>query len=203
MKVIGLGGRKRSGKDVVADRLVDAHGYVKIGMSDPIDEATRDVNPLIPARKRLFRSPSPIRGAVPERGIVGVPYSEYVDDVCGGDFALAKENHEVRRILQMVGDLGRSIDIEVWTKRIAQRIERLVLDRENVVLTGVRFPLEIDVVRSFEGSLWWISRPGHEDISDRHSTETSVSEGDFDTILVNDSTISYLNILTDNHEHAV
>ena len=44
--LIGLGGRKESGKDTVADFLAAADDVVKIGMSDSLHETAADPGPV-------------------------------------------------------------------------------------------------------------------------------------------------------------
>lgn len=43
MNILGITGQTRSGKDTVADHLVEKHGYVKISLADPIKRFGREV----------------------------------------------------------------------------------------------------------------------------------------------------------------
>ncbi len=43
MRIVGITGQAGSGKDTVADRLVEEHGYVKIALADPIKRLGREV----------------------------------------------------------------------------------------------------------------------------------------------------------------
>lgn len=192
MTVVGTGGRKRSGKDVIGDHLVSRHGFVKIGMSDPINDFMLIQNPMTPARVTLLGL-RPIREGKRPRLVRHVPYRRYFEDICDGDYTLAKENYEVRRFLQVLGsDIVRRVDNDYWSRVNAERVARLVSEGHKVVVTGIRIPNEIDFIRDAGGSLWWVSRPSHEDTSDTHSTENSVSSSDFDITLVNDATIEDL-----------
>jgi hypothetical protein len=47
-KIIGIGGKLRSGKDTVADHLVSAHGFTKLGTSSPLLRAALVLDPVIP-----------------------------------------------------------------------------------------------------------------------------------------------------------
>lgn len=174
----GFGGLKKSGKDTAAEILRDSHHFTVASVSAPIDAAAREINPVITidyARNgRLIR------------------YTEYVDRVCGGDFTKAKENHFVRDFLRQLGDFARSVDEEVWTKRIRESIQEEIQNGRGYALTGIRFPKEIELVRELGGTLIWITRPGVEDTTDTHSTETSVGPDDFDIVIENTGTIAEL-----------
>lgn len=174
-RLVGFGGYKESGKDAAADALVATLGFEKDSVSLAIDAAARGVNPIIE-----------YRGGLP------VHYGTYVDKVCGGDFTLAKENPEVRRFLQKIGALGRSVRESVWTDRAEERMLQTLHAGGNYALTGVRFPIEIEMVRRNGGLLVWISRPDAEDRSDTDVTENSVGPDDFDVMILNDGTLEQL-----------
>lgn len=184
MSIIGLGGLKRSGKDTIADFLVSEHGYVKENMSDPINEATRIADPEIIWRR--FRIP--LLGEVSRT----IRYSQYLDDVCGGDFTRAKEHKPFRDALIATGDVGRYLSATAWTEKLGEIAERGLGEGRNIVLSGLRFPTEIDLVKKLGGRTVWVTRPGHEDTSDTGSTENSVSADDFDEIIVNDGSLNDL-----------
>ena len=73
--IIGLTGYARSGKDTVANYLVEHHGYTRVAFADAIRDALYELNPYIANNLRV---------------------AEVVDDY-GWD--IAKTNPEVRRLL--------------------------------------------------------------------------------------------------------
>lgn len=176
--VIGLGGPYQSGKDTVADYLVAQHGFVKLGMSDVLNDFVAAIDPI------LYFSDGYGGGRY-------VRYAEYVKYV---GYVAAKENSEVRRLLQTTGtEAGRKIlGEDVWVNGARRRIEQARLT-SSVVMTGIRFPNEVDMIRELLGSSWWVSRPGF--AGDSHASERSVTSDDFDYLLSNDTTIAKL------HEH--
>lgn len=191
--IVGIGGRKGAGKDVYADRLVSEHGFVKVMMSEAISDATSVIDPLIPARKHLLTgSVLPVSASRWLTILTHVPYSVYLHTVCGGDYALAKENVEVRRVLQHVGDVCIAVDPLVWVNRAKEAVQSYVDSGIDVVLTGVRFPVEVDIVRHLGGDAVWVSRPGFDNTSDTHRTETGVGADSFDVVVMNDGTIDDL-----------
>ncbi|KZE41367.1 deoxynucleotide monophosphate kinase family protein [Microbacterium sp. T32] len=186
MTVIGLGGKLRAGKDAVADRLVERHGYVKIGMSDALHEAMLALDPIINAASADY----------PDR-ILLVRYSDAIEDL---GYTEAKKIPEVRRLLQQLGtEVGRKmIGEDTWTNIVRRRIDELEEKGIPVVLTGLRFPNEIAVIdeRYGLGAITiWVERPGIEAPTTgtaAHASENSVTVEDFDFVLENDSTLDQL-----------
>jgi hypothetical protein len=183
-KLIGFGGRLTSGKDTAADHLVDKHGWVKLNMSAPLHDAMLALNPLVPMEFRYSTGHWRYRDLVEKVG-----YTE------------AKENPEVRRLLQALGtEVGRKMFGEnVWVDIAAQNIDALRDQGLNVAITGIRFPNEVDLIHADRGhgapgELVWVERPGQETPTGELSTHSSESLGPdfFDTVLANDGTLEDL-----------
>lgn len=178
--LIGLGGLPGAGKDVVADYLVDRYGYVKIGMSDALANALYTLNPLVPDTRIL---PGRTRPAP-------VQYVRYRDYVDGVGYVRAKENPEVRRLLQVLGtDVGRDlISKNVWVDMTARAIDDYIASGKNVVVTGIRFENEVIMLDPDEPDVatWWIERPGVAPTS--HSSDAGVDKYSFQQVLTNDTT---------------
>lgn len=174
--VIGLGGRLRSGKDTVADHLVEKHGFHKIGFSDALHEAMLALNPIVVADVTIGED-----GPEGE----GTRYSELIDAI---GYVKAKEQYpEVRRLLQVLGtEVGRNMfDENVWVNITARKIDDSLCADQPVVVTGVRFPNELRMIRQFAGETWWVDRPGLEQ-SSTHASENGVEPEWFDRVIAND-----------------
>lgn len=158
-KLIGLGGELRAGKDEAADRLVEKHGYVKMGMSDVLNEALLKLNPWIE-----------VPGGREEFSILK-RYSEFHDAV---GYVEAKKNPEVRRLLQVLGtEVGRDmIDPDVWVNMAEARIRNYWARGKDVVITAMRFPNELEMLKRLGGHSVWI---------DRSASERLESFGEVDT----------------------
>jgi hypothetical protein len=187
-KLIGIGGHLRSGKDTVADYLVENYSWTKMGMSDVIADALYMLNPWIGVNHDADGHPGGVRR-----------YQNIVDQV---GYVEAKTNREVRRLLQILGtEVGRKmIDEDVWTNILAQRIHEAQGTDQNIiltelVLTGVRYKNEIEMVHRLGGETWWIERPGlprEEEETVIHSSENSLGPTDFDLLIVNSGTLNQL-----------
>jgi hypothetical protein len=192
IRLIGIGGKKRHGKDTVADHLVDKYGWVKLGMSDPLDIALQRENPYV-------RIEPGEAGNLAGKRAKFLLYSEIR---AGYDYVTAKTITNVRDLLKRLGtEVGRELIGEnTWVDVADTMIYDLLAEGKNVILTGARFPNELAMVNKYEnGETWYVTRPGFEDgEADTHASETSVSEEDFSVVIKNDSDLDTLYENVDN-----
>lgn len=186
MRLIGIGGKLRAGKDTVADYLVEKHGWVKLGMSDPLDVALQKQDPWI----RIL--PSEHLNAGGKRPIFRL-YSDIRDTLT---YVESKEIEDVRRNLQGLGtEVGRElIGEDTWVNVADSMIYSLLSEDQKVILTGVRFPNEVAMIEKYEnGSTWYVERQLlTSDTIAGHASETSVSADDFSTVIDNSGTLEEL-----------
>lgn len=163
-RLIGIGGKLRSGKDTLADGLVDLAGFTKLNWSKPLFDALAIINPYI----------------------YGDESANDLLKELKGDKTKLKENYdEVRRLLQNIGDALRALyGPTALTDIIRRDIEKLLAEGKSVVITGVRFPAELELIRELGGVAIWVERPGLEEGSS-HVTEHSLRAEDFDSVIVN------------------
>lgn len=163
--LIGLTGFAGSGKDTVADILVDKYGYVKVAFADPLREMLLILNPHIGTPKTLSE-------------LVGKHGWRWVKN----------RFPEVRRLMQVFGtDIVRDkIDSNFWVRALAERIENL----ERVVISDVRFPDEANLVTSRGGVIWRVERSGLTKMN--HASE-NIDLIDSSLIINNDTSVSDLN----------
>jgi len=183
--LIGFGGKPGSGKDTAADHLVDNDDFTKVNMSTAIAELAALINPIM--------------GHAPGiRGFFG-KLERYNDVVARRGFTDAKNHREVRSSLQNIGTGVRDIvDANVWATIAAEVIQAHRGAGRPVVLSGVRYPNEADVISDAGGTLVWVARPGlAEDTNSAHAVENSISRSDFDVVIDNDGTIDQLHSRTE------
>ena len=190
--LFGIGGKLASGKDTVADHLVEKYGFVKLGMSDPLNEALIALDPWIPYNTRADRgrylSADSIR------------YSELLD-VNG--YTAAKRNPEVRRLLQVLGtEVGRKmIGENTWTDIALRKIAALRDAGRPVVITGIRFPNELAMIDdSPSARSLWVYRdeaPKAAFQIGAHLSENSVDGYQFDIQVGNTGTVPELHQMLD------
>jgi hypothetical protein len=163
--LIGLSGYARSGKDTVAELLCLNYGYKRVSFADPMRQALYVLSPKLDNIVRL---------------------SEYVDDY-GWD--VAKQNQEVRRLLQVFGtEVGRKMfGLDFW---IDIALKDLSGDTQ-VVISDVRFPNEADAIAKLGGSVWRINRKNHSAVNG-HASEHAMDNYMFSHVIYNDGTLDDL-----------
>mgnify|MGYP003340526973 CR=1 FL=1 len=170
--IIGLSGYARSGKDTVAQVLVEKYGFQRIAFADKIREFLYDLNP------RLDHT---LKDSLRLRDIV---------DVNGWE--KAKIHKVVREYLQDIGVSARNVfGEEFWIKQALASMHT-----GNVVITDVRFPNEARVIKKLDGELWRVIRPGILPIND-HISEHALDGWEFDFDIYNDSDVN--NLTNDIH----
>ena len=186
-RIVGIGGKLSSGKDAVADHLVDKHGWVKIGMSDALADALYVLNPWI------YKS-RPEADETYDAVLHPIRYQDLHGMV---GYIKAKEEPEVRRLLQVLGtEVGREqIDDNLWVNMMVKRVRGAVDSGvPGVIVTGVRFENELDaIIETLGGETWWVNRPSlSATVNAGHASENSVSADDFSTVIENDGTLTDL-----------
>ncbi len=166
--IIGLSGYAQSGKNTVADILVDYHGFTQLAFADAIREFVYRINPMVAC------SPT--------------GYLQDLVNLKGWDEA--KQEPQVRRLLQYTGAAGRDmIDEYLWVALTLSQIKDPQDGR--YVITDVRFPNEAAALSSQGGQIWRIERPGVDAVND-HISETALDAWVFDETILNDGTIEDL-----------
>jgi len=155
--LIGIGGALRSGKDTVADYYVDSYEFKKVFMSEPLNEAALKLDPWILLDKSIYITGEDETYRWGEEGS-WVKYSTLIQVV---GYTEAKVQAEVRKFLQMLGtEVGRQmIGENTWVDIAAKKITELREAGHPVVITGIRYPNEIEMVKNLGGHTVWIERP--------------------------------------------
>jgi hypothetical protein len=161
--IIGLSGYAQTGKDTVANYLVEHYGYVKVSFADPIREALYKLNPYIRVGDM---PPSSLANAVDHMGWEEVK----------------RFSSDARELLQRLGtEVGREMfGKDFWVNQGLLRAK----EHDNVVFADTRFMNEADAIRANGGQVWRISKPGHGPING-HPSETALDEYRFDWSIPN------------------
>lgn len=188
--IIGVGGVYGAGKDEIADHLVRKHGWVKQGMSDTLLRYTLELNIWIRLDKKIsFRSPGY------SEVIWAYSPGEFIkaaDLITGVGYTEAKKQQEFRDWLQKFGtEVGRDIDEDLWVN-IARRRALAAAEEAPVVLTGIRFPNEVAMMRAIGALIYVVRDTGATGKTALHPSETSVSSTDFDIVIENNGTLEEL-----------
>lgn len=166
MIIVGLTGYAQSGKDTVANILVDKYGFTRVAFADKIREFIYRINPMVG----------------------GEPLQIKVD-VEGWD--KAKKHPEVRRLLQVTGVAARELfGSEFW---VNQTMRKFAIS-EKVVVTDVRFTNEAKFLKMNGAHLWRIQRVGVDAVNG-HVSETELDDYPVDQLIINNGTIEDLELI--------
>jgi hypothetical protein len=174
--IVGIGHKKRRGKDTAANPLVRELGFTKIGFADALKKLAYASNPVV----------------TPEPGLqntrVGFNRLATLVDRYGWEYV--KDHYPLaRQFLQDLGQAGRSTFGDYfWFHQWKESLE----DIENVVVPDVRFWNEAIALRKLGAVLIRIDRvlPG---AADGDISEHDLNEfDDWDLIIPNNGTIDEL-----------
>ena len=162
--IIGLAGRKRSGKSTAARYLVENHGVTELSFADPLKRMALAVDP------RVGPESDPVRLSE----AVGVWGWEEAKD----------RFPEVRRFLQRLGTEGvrDHIGQDTWVNLAELEIIRVIRENEqvdqvaesNIVFADIRFENEAALIREWGGVVIEVYRPSQGDPEPEHSSEAGV-----------------------------
>ena len=177
--VIGLMGYKRTGKDTVADRLVNAHGYTRIAHADILRAMLWELNPLVgTAGWNIW----------PLTNYLGANTTEAWEDFKTSDPDM------YRSLLRTHGAVIGSRAPDFFVDQVWERIN--YTDRATRwVITDVRFPAEARKLTSPIHQRWRITRPGV--VGDGHPSEVALDKWPADRTIYNDGTIEDLHHAVD------
>ena len=168
LKLIGVHGKARSGKDTVARILGDEHGFVRTAFADPLKAASAV----------LFGWPVDLAFSDEIKG-----YKSPLWDITG------------RTAFQRLGDTMKiGFGQDFWVKRWAYDYARLK-DKHSVVVSDVRHDAEADTLRGLGGLVIHLERHGAglSGIEALHSSEVSIRfNRSTDLRLSNNGTVSEL-----------
>lgn len=178
--LIGLTGKKRSGKDTVAARLVEEHGFTRLAFADALREACLGLDPYVLApgedSDRHWRDFVRLSEVIEQEG-----------------WEEAKRYPDVRRTLQNYGVAIREIVPSFWLDIVRDKAVDVLADGGHVVITDVRFPNELDLVAEFDGFHVNVTRAGLVS-TDQHVSETALDDvvGLADVTIANDGSLAEL-----------
>jgi hypothetical protein len=166
MQVIGLSGYARTGKDTVAQALVQKHGFIRVGFAEPLYALMLRLDPYITSAGTRLST------------VVGQYGWERAKDTFP----------ELRRLMQEHGDGARELlDPDVWVRALTLRLD----PSGKYVIADMRYPNEKAAVERLGGRTVRVHRPGYGPTND-HISETALDDHSFDYHITNDGPLAYL-----------
>jgi|TARA_B100000424_G_scaffold271708_1_gene276046 hypothetical protein len=151
-KIIGICGSIGSGKTLVADYLCASHNFFKIKMASPIKDMLSAVG-------------------LTDRELEGTSKELGIDLLCG---------HSPRYAMQTLGTewgrnmIGKDIWVNLWRNKAYNHLDMNC----NVVADDVRFPNEVEVIKSMGGKIIKLHRSSSS--KSAHKSEELKFDADID-----------------------
>lgn len=177
MKLIGIIGKKRCGKDTIAEHLINKEGFQRYSFADPLKKGAMAMFGFTDAQ--MWGSTEDKETIDPRWGI------------------------SPRRMLQLMGTELFQYDIqkhlnkgefpigrEVWVHRFKMWYQEMkeVNPDLKVVIADVRFIHEVNAIREIGGEIWRVERPSIVSI-DGHASEKEQESVVPDKTLINDGNL--------------
>lgn len=172
--LIGLLGKKRSGKDTFARALIDHHDYTRVAFADALRAVAAELNPILHTEQPTSHSET----------------WRLSDELERYGWETAKDLPEVRRLLQELGNGIRThVDSTAWFTPVYRQLTSPGVGP--VVVTDVRYPNEAELIRSLGGKLVRITRKAAGG-DDAHISETALDHWHADYNVANDGDLDSL-----------
>jgi len=179
--IIGVSGYARSGKDTVADILVNDLGYIKISWADKLRECLYALNPIILWDKNVEKVHPAVLDYMPLQWII---------DTYGWDgYKSTGWYAHIRIMLQRFGtEVGRQIiNDNIWVDLGLKNLDK----DKNYVIPDTRFLNEAESIRGHKGLVFRVNRNGVKPVND-HVSEIGLDDYRFDVIFNNNGSIEDL-----------
>lgn len=177
MKIIGLTGEAGSGKDTIADYLVEHHDFRKISFAEPLRRGLQ----------AMFGIPMHM---LQDRAIKHVPLN-----VLGGK--------SIREAMNTLGtEWGREcVADDIWLTTAGMKLNQLRaqssighVNVKGIVISDVRFSNERGWLYEQGGELWHVKRPGNPYAlpPESHVSQQGLPVWDGNPVITNDGDIEFL-----------
>jgi hypothetical protein len=183
--IILMCGKKQSGKDSLANAIIEAYpqyNFVKCGFADELKEMT--IN-LFGLKRELIYGTNEDKNTLTEYTWADMPHIETAFSEFFGLGKAADQYLTYREFLQELGtNIMRQINPNCWVNALVKKVEKYAHDTNNhcLIIDG-RFPQEIDAMENLGAKSIRLARNV---FNDQHESETALDNyQDFDYIVDN------------------
>lgn len=212
--IIALSGWAGSGKDTVADYLINKYSYTRVSFADTLKDATSKTFqiPRDHFDNRDFKDSAIERyPVIPQDGISKLVCNELVqhfrtiDNKKAANIMVNKSTgsmegffsdgmkklfHTPRSLLLIQGAMARSVNPNYWVYAGVNKIKAI---SGNVVITDLRFGNEAStLLENFSNSIKFIRVNRFDTTSNTDSSERDLDNYNFDAIIDNKGSLNYL-----------
>lgn len=178
--IIGIAGKKRSGKDTISDYLIQEYDFIKYGFADPI----KDIGKIIFGftEEQLYGNKKDIidlQWGIKPRDFFQKFGTDY------GQFIFPEHFPEIFK-----GENKRGLWVQVFKNWYLNKLE--IDPCIKVIINDVRFQHEFDLIKSLGGYIIKVERDKIVNINDIHISENELDNIKFNCIIQNNSSIEDL-----------
>lgn len=197
--VISLHGLPGVGKDTIADHLVKHYSFWRIAFADALKKEISDS--YFNAPVALFNDRRTKAEPTPRLRLADCNHKPFIDwylSTRDGEYEFAlmgagfySQPRSPRWLMQQWGTgYRRSQDNQYWIKRLTENFPA----NERVVITDVRYDNEVIEFETAKHEVWEIVRPNnpHHNKSDKHSSNTRLSDHLVNRVILNSGTMNQL-----------
>ncbi len=220
MRLIGIMGKSKSGKDTVGQMLIEADPRgATLAFADKLKAMIMDLfgatyEDLYTEEGKCKKTPFPLLKCPACAGIrcERVAPTQVVCHTCTavGEPQAFSTFWEWREVAQFAGtEFGRFVDENVWVRHALVRAEDMLNGNVKgmtsdskptlfVAITDCRFKSEMAAIKKYGGEVWRIRRPATDNRSTglkKHQSEVemdSIPDSEFNRVIVNDATLEVL-----------
>lgn len=197
-EVVGVAGRKRSGKDTVALMLEEEYGFKRLALANPLKECLSTfLGVPEPTNKESSVSFSVSQEDLMEMAhLLRLDSGEFIERFRGQMRGWCGQNYYIlpyRKLIQTVGtDICRALDEQVWIKRTMYEIamNKKYGGCSKFVVSDIRYENEAEFIYNLLGGVWCITSTRGE--YDTHSSEKGIDEKYISCIIDNNGTLEEL-----------
>ena len=176
--IIGISGKKQSGKDTISDYLIEKYNFIKYGFADPIKEIARIIFGF--TDEQLF-------GKDKEKidSFWGIKPRDFFQKF-GTDYGQFVFPEHFPNIFQDKDK--RSLWVMIFKKWYLQQIEKN--PSVKIIINDVRFEHEFNCIKELGGYIFRVQRSNYS-YKDIHISENELdmkNKEEFNSIIINDGT---------------
>lgn len=177
-QVVGIAGKKGSGKDTVADHLVEHLGFVKLSFAEALyEEVSKSFNV---STRLLQRRETKELGMLPLSRSDNPEFKKLMVSLGFKENATDREHLlSPRAILQYWGTEYRRANFgdDYWINKLNEKIGKLDLTA-SIVVSDVRLKNELEYIKTLNGNTYLVDRPLASRTIDQHVSEQINFEAD-------------------------
>ena len=210
MKVIAISGWKRSGKDTIANHLVDKHGFKRVGFADPLKDMVAEEYdiPRVHCDDPEFKESPIMKYPVTPRDsfakdIADIMFLELrnkegkrsrYDNFVSSQLHNEQLYWTPRALCILKGSTNRSVVSNYWVTCAVNKIGFDQSHKEKTyVISDLRYKNEVEQLRSFFGANLTTVRVNRFDSSPSvDPSERDLDNGQFDVVISNKGTLEEL-----------